>query len=75
MARQAKSLFPIKWEENLDRPLNELRSELNIQPVTTGLWSWYTRPLLQEAISASQALGSALMFRQENFDGSKTRKI
>jgi len=52
MARQAKPLFPIKWEENLDRPLDELRSELNIQPVTTGLWSWYTRPLLQEAISA-----------------------
>jgi len=52
MARQAKPLFPIKWEENLDRSLDELRSELNIQPVTTGLWSWYTRPLLQEAISA-----------------------
>lgn len=52
MARQAKPLFPIKWEENLDRPLDELRSELNIQPVTTGLWSWYTRPLLQEVISA-----------------------
>ena len=52
MARQAKPLFPIKWEENLDRPIDELRSELNIQPVRTGLWSWYTRPLLQEAISA-----------------------
>lgn len=52
MARQAKPLFPVKWEENLDRPLDELRSEFNIQPVTTGLWSWYTRPLLQEAISA-----------------------
>lgn len=51
MARQAKPLFPIKWEENLDRPLDELRRELNIEPVTTGLWSWYTRPLLQEAIS------------------------
>lgn len=52
MARQAKPLFSVKWEENLDRPLDELRSEFNIQPVTTGLWSWYTRPLLQEAISA-----------------------
>ncbi|MDX2272727.1 MAG: Coq4 family protein [Cyanobacteriota bacterium] len=52
MARHAKPLFPIKWEDNLDRSLEELRSELNIQPVTTGLWSWYTRPLLQEVISA-----------------------
>lgn len=52
MARQAKPLFPVKWEENLDRPLDELRCELNIQLVTSGLWSWYTRPLLKEAISA-----------------------
>lgn len=52
IARQAKPLFPVKWEENLERPLDELRGELNIQPVTTGLWSWYSRPLLQEAISA-----------------------
>ncbi|MEO0759894.1 MAG: Coq4 family protein [Cyanobacteria bacterium J06648_16] len=52
IARQAQPLFPVKWEENLDRPLDELRSEFNIQPVTTGLWSWYTRPHLQEAISA-----------------------
>ncbi len=52
MARQAKPLFPIKWEEGLDRSLDEWRNELNIQPVTTGLWSWYTRPLLQEAITA-----------------------
>lgn len=52
IARQAKPLFPIKWEENLDRSLDELRSELNIQPVITGLWSWYTRPHLQAAISA-----------------------
>jgi ubiquinone biosynthesis protein Coq4 len=51
IARQANPLFPVKWEENLDRPIDELRSELNIQPVTTGLWSWYTHPLLQDAIS------------------------
>ncbi len=52
MARQAKPLFPIKWEEGLERSLDDWRSELNIQPVTTGLWSWYTRPVLQEAIRA-----------------------
>lgn len=50
MARQVKPLFPIKWEEGLERPLDEWRRELNIEPVTEGLWSWYTRPLLQEAI-------------------------
>ena len=50
MARQVKPLFPIKWEEGLERPLDEWRRELNIEPVTEGLWSWYSRPLLQEAI-------------------------
>jgi ubiquinone biosynthesis protein Coq4 len=51
IGRQAKPLFPVKWEEGLDRPLEEWRSELGIVPVTSGQWSWYSRPLLQEAIS------------------------
>lgn len=54
MARQAKPLFPIKWEEGLDRPLDEWRSELGIVPVTSGQWSWYSRPQLQEAISSAE---------------------
>jgi len=51
MARQAKPLFPVKWEEGLDRPIDEWRSELGIEPVTSGQWSWYSRPLLQQAIA------------------------
>ncbi len=47
----AKPLFPVKWEEGLERPLEEWREELNIQPVTTGPYSWYTRPAILEAIS------------------------
>lgn len=52
IARQAKPLFPVKFEEGLERPLDEWRAELNIVPVTEGLWSWYSRPYLREAIAA-----------------------
>jgi len=52
IARQAKLLFPIKFEEALERPLDEWRAELNIKPVTAGLWSWYTRPNILAAIEA-----------------------
>jgi ubiquinone biosynthesis protein COQ4 len=51
MGESAKSLFPIKWEENFERPLNEIREELNINPSTTGIYSWYTNPILKNAIS------------------------
>ena len=44
IARQAKPHFPIKFEEGLDRPIEEWRAELNIEPVREGLWSWYSRP-------------------------------
>jgi ubiquinone biosynthesis protein Coq4 len=47
----AKPLFPVKWEEILDRPIDELRSEFNITPVTEGIFSWYSDPKLQEAIA------------------------
>ena len=50
IARQAKPLFPIKFEEGLDRSLDEWRAELNIVPVTEGIWSWYSRPHLRSAI-------------------------
>ena len=39
IARQAKPLFPIKFEEGLDRPIEDWRAELNIEPVRGGLWS------------------------------------
>ncbi len=50
IARQAKPLFPIKFEEGLDRSLDEWRADLNIVPVTEGIWSWYSRPHLRSAI-------------------------
>jgi ubiquinone biosynthesis protein COQ4 len=54
IARQAKPLFGVKWEEGLDRSLDEWRNELGVIPVTSGQWSWYSRPLLQEALSSAE---------------------
>jgi ubiquinone biosynthesis protein COQ4 len=51
IARQAKPLFPVKFEEGLERPIEEWRAELNIEPVRDGLWSWYSRPELAAAIA------------------------
>lgn len=51
MGREAKPLFPIKWEEGFERPLDEWREELNIEPILTGNFSWYSNPTLREAIS------------------------
>ncbi|ELR96218.1 Coq4 family protein [Gloeocapsa sp. PCC 73106] len=51
MGQAAKPLFPIKWEEGFERPLDEWREELNIQPVTDGFYSWYSRPELARAIA------------------------
>lgn len=50
IARQAQPLFSVKFEEGLERPITEWRSELNIVPVTEGHWSWYSRPHLRDAI-------------------------
>ncbi len=51
MGQAAKPLFPVKWEEGLERPLEEWRQELNIKPVVEGIYSWYSRPELQAAIA------------------------
>lgn len=51
IGQAAKPLFPIKWEEGLERPLAEWRKELNIEPVTTGPYSWYANPNSQAAIA------------------------
>ena len=51
IAREAKWLFPVKFEEGLERPIEEWRAELNIVPVRDGLWSWYSRPELAAAIA------------------------
>ncbi|WP_013334528.1 Coq4 family protein [Gloeothece verrucosa] len=51
IGRNAKPLFPIKWEEGFERSLEEWREELNIKPVLEGPWSWYSRPELRAAIA------------------------
>ena len=56
MGRKAKPLFPVKWEEVFERPLEELREELNIQPVTSGRYSWYSNPKIREAINIKTAV-------------------
>ena len=56
MGRKAKPLFPVKWEEVFERPLEELREELNIQPVTSGKYSWYSNPKIREAINLKTAV-------------------
>lgn len=51
MGQAAKPLFPVKWEEGMDRPIAEWREELNIQPAMAGPYSWYSNPQLLAAIS------------------------
>jgi ubiquinone biosynthesis protein Coq4 len=51
MGQAAKPLFPIKLEEYLEHPLDEVRQELNIHPVTEGIYSWYSNPELQAALT------------------------
>lgn len=50
MGREAKPLFPVKWEELYEQPLGKLRSDFGIKPVTEGPWSWYTRPAYMAAL-------------------------
>ncbi|MBR8831466.1 MAG: hypothetical protein N5P05_000952 [Chroococcopsis gigantea SAG 12.99] len=51
MGLKAKPLFPVKWEELFERPIEELRSQLNIEPVREGIYSWYSDPKLKAALS------------------------
>jgi len=44
MARKAKPLFAFKFGENMDQPLDKVRKDLNIEPCTSGNYSWYTDP-------------------------------
>ena len=56
MGRKAKPLFPVKWEEVFERPLEELREELNNPPVNSGKFSWYSNPKIREAINVKTAV-------------------
>jgi ubiquinone biosynthesis protein Coq4 len=48
---KAKPLFPILWEERMAQNLEELRSELGIEPVRDGKYSWYSNPTIMNALS------------------------
>ena len=48
MAQECKPLFPVKFEELLEKPLDEVRKELNITPLKEGP-SWYQYPKIKEA--------------------------
>ncbi len=48
MGREAKQLFPMKFEGMLASPIQDVRMELNITPVREGP-SWYQNPKLKDA--------------------------
>jgi ubiquinone biosynthesis protein COQ4 len=48
MGREAKPLFPVKFEEMLERPIEDVRRELNINPIREGP-SWYQYQQLKDA--------------------------
>jgi ubiquinone biosynthesis protein COQ4 len=48
MGREAKPLFPVKFEEMVEKPIGELRNDLNITPIKEGP-SWYQYPNLKDA--------------------------
>jgi ubiquinone biosynthesis protein Coq4 len=48
MGREAKPLFPVKFEEMVEKPIEELRKDLNITPIKDGP-SWYQYPNLKDA--------------------------
>jgi ubiquinone biosynthesis protein Coq4 len=51
MGREIKPLFPIKWEEGFEKPLDQWREELGIQAIKAGPLSWYSDPALHDAIA------------------------
>lgn len=52
MGLAARPLFPVLWEEQMHRDLEELRAELGIEAVHEGPWSWQSDPRLQAALAA-----------------------
>ncbi|MEB3174372.1 MAG: Coq4 family protein [Cyanobacteriota bacterium] len=51
MGQDAKLLFPIKWEEGMERPLKEWREELKIEPALAGPYSWYQNSKILAALA------------------------
>ena len=48
MAQECKPLFPVKFEEMVEMPIDDVRKKLNITPVKEGP-SWYQYPKIKEA--------------------------
>ena len=48
MGREAKPLFPVKFEEMVEMPIDDVRRNLNITPLKEGP-SWYQYPTLKDA--------------------------
>ncbi len=51
MGLKATPLFPIIWEDRMAQNLEELRSELGIEPVREGPYSWYSNAAIRDALS------------------------
>jgi len=51
MGIRAKPLFPMIWEERMAQNLEELRSELGIEPVREGPYSWYSNAAITAALT------------------------
>ena len=52
MGLAARPLFPVIWEERFAENLEALRSELGIEPVREGPWSWQSNPTITAALAA-----------------------
>jgi ubiquinone biosynthesis protein COQ4 len=51
MARTIKPMMGIRWEEELEKPLDRWREELGITPLTMGATSWYESvPAMKEFV-------------------------
>ena len=51
MGIRAKPLFPVIWEERMGQNLEDLRSELAIEPVREGPYSWYSNAAITAALA------------------------
>jgi hypothetical protein len=52
MGEDAQPLFPVPWEQLLERDLEDLRRELGIQRVLSGIRSWASNPAVIKVLAA-----------------------
>jgi hypothetical protein len=51
MGEAAQSLFAVPWEELLASDIQEVRDNLGIKPVLSGIRSWASHPAVAKALS------------------------